>query len=99
MRKSTSLQGAFLFLRIAYRPPPLWSIRPSQGFWGTGGPRIYFKEQSLTHGGKRAKAIMRKCRLEIQDFVLGDKEIERSISGEQGNRYPPGRALYILWFP
>ena len=71
-------------------------LRPSQGFWGTG------KEGYLFQGNKGKN--LRGTREQRQYWGTGNirKQIfdfwgkSQFISGEQENRYPPGRASLLL---
>ena len=70
--------------------------RRSQGFWGTGEKGIYFRgtgEQRPNFEGNRGrKTIFGNREHKKTNRFFGNRGTSQFISGEQGNRYPPGRA-------
>ena len=71
--------------------------RPSQGFGGTGEKGIYFRgtgeQRSNFEGNRGTKTILGNMERRKTNFrILGNMGTSQIISGEQGNRYPAGRA-------
>ena len=77
-----------------------YGLRPSQGFLGTAEKGIYFRgtgEQRLNfeETGK-TKTILGNWEHKKTNFrFLGNRGTSQSISGEQGNRYPPWEGLIM----
>ena len=71
-------------------------LRPSQGFWGTGGEKgIYFwgigEERPNYVGNRGTKTILGNREHKKTKFrFLGNRVTSQFISGKQGNRYPLG---------
>ena len=76
-------------------------MRSSQGFWGTGETGHLFqgnREQRPNFEGNRGTTTILGNRehMKTNFRYLGNRGTSQFISGEQGNRYPPGRASIIL---
>ena len=73
-------------------------MRPSQGFWGTGERGHLLQRNRGTkanfEGNRGKKTILGNS--EHRKQFLGNMGISQFISGEQGNRYPLGRASVIV---
>ena len=79
-----------VFVQVQYRGSPT-------GFGEQGKQGIYFRgtgEQRPNFEGNRGtKTILENKEQKKTNFrFLGNKETSQFISGEQGNRYPPGGA-------
>ena len=77
----------------------LCPVRPSQGFWGTGEQGHLFQGNRGTKKGqilRGTKTILGNREHKKTNFrFLGNRGTSQFISGEQGNRYPPGRAAPV----
>ena len=81
-------------------------LRPSKGFLGTQGKKgIYFRrtgEQRPNFDGNRGtKTILgnREHKKTAHFQFFGNMGTSQFISGEQGTRYPPGRASVLVSGP
>ena len=77
-------------------------MRPSRGFGGTGERGIYFRgtgeQMSNFEGNRGTKTILENREHKKTNFrFLGNRGTSQFISGEQGIRYPPGRASMMLF--
>ena len=73
-------------------------MRPSQGFWGTGEKGIYFRgTKAKIWGEERNKKIFGNREHKKTNFrFFGNRGTSQVISGEQGNRNPPGGPLWYF---
>ena len=76
-------------------------MRPSQGFGEQGKKGIYFRRTGEPRpnfeGNRGTKTILGNMEHKKTNFrFLGNRGTSQFISGEQGNRYPTGRASYII---
>ena len=76
---------------------PVYKRGPPRGFGEQGKKGIYFRgtwEQRFNFEGNRGtKTILGNMEHKKTNFrFLGNRGTSQFISGEQGNRYPPGSA-------
>ena len=68
---------------------------PSQGFWRTGGKCQTGKQRPNCEGNKDNIGGTRNIKTTTHFRFLGNRGTSQFISGEQGNRYPHGRASML----